>query len=192
MRRYVSALLIAAACCSARADSPPGWPEFSVMSENARFRASIALADDKSDAPKWERKYRIEVQATDRNAPQATGWSAPYRHDGYGGGILSNDGEYFVYVDFWYRHDSAAVKIYRRAAYCSFRGQQLGIEPQGLRQTVSHRVWLSGSPSFVDVAGRAVAVLIPTVQGERRIDLKSGAAAFHGTSCSSPPRGARS
>jgi hypothetical protein len=65
------------------------------------------------------------------------------------------------------------VQIYRHGEHCSFTGQQLGVDPQSLQQTASHRLWRNGVPSFVDVAGQAVAVLIPTVQGEKRIDLRN-------------------
>lgn len=171
MKRYLSALAIVVLSCSAWADQPPSWSEFSVKSENAQFEASVSVLGRKNKSQPWSNKFRIQVRAAQNNGPARMIWERPYDHDGYPGGILSNDGMYFVYVEFWYRHTRPAVRIYSKGASCSFTGAQLGLTEDSLRKTVSHRLWLNGEPEFVELQGRSVAVVVPTVQGQKRIEL---------------------
>ena len=101
MKRYLIALIIAGVNCSACADEPPSWSEFSVKSANSRFTASVSKSDDGN---KSHPGYRIQVQTAGDNGIPNTIWAGPYQYDGYAGGILSDHGKYFVYVDYWYRH----------------------------------------------------------------------------------------
>jgi hypothetical protein len=187
MRRYLSALVIVAVSGSAGADEPPSWSEFSIKSANSRFEAAITVLDHGNRSRPWENQYRIRVQSTGRNGSYRQIWEGPYDYDGYAGGLLSNDGAYFVYVDYWYRHMGPAVRIYRYGALCFFTGQQLGMKDEGLQKTVSHRLWLSGQPKFVELQGRSVAVLVPTVQGEKRVEL-AAEVTFNGIVCTNRKR----
>lgn len=182
MKPLITLLVAAGASLGASADTPPDWSEFTRQSDNGRFEASVQAHGGGASADR-DRSYRISVREAGAAKTQAPLWQAVYRYDGYSGGLLSNDGQYFAYVDFWYRHETAAVQIYHGGAYCFFTGEQLGMEPRSLAQTVSHQLWLDGSPRFAEAAGGApAALLIPTVQGERRIDL-TPEIAFRGAAC---------
>jgi hypothetical protein len=171
MKHYLLASAIAALSCCAWADQPPGWKEFSVKSENSKFEASVSVLGQRNKSKPWENRFRIQVRTTESNGLPRAIWERPYDYDGYDGGILSNDGAYFVYVDFWYRHTSSAVRIYSQGASCFLTGEQLGMKEDSLEKTVSHRLWLNGEPKFVELRGKLVAVLVPTVQGEKQINL---------------------
>jgi hypothetical protein len=182
MKHYLLALLFAGINVSALADQPPSWSGFSIQSANARFTASVAPLGAGKTSPPRERQFRIQVQKTDGNGLPVTIWEGPYHHDGYAGGLLSDDGEYFVYIDYWYRNTTAAVQIYHRGASCYFTGKQLKMNEAGLRETVSHRLWLDGNAQFDAPGVSAVAVLVPTVQGVKRIEL-GPIPSFNGTAC---------
>jgi hypothetical protein len=171
MKPYLFAFAIAGLSCSAWADQPPSWKEFSVKSENSKFEASVSVLGQGNKSKPWENRFRIQVRTTRSNGSPRVIWERPYEYDGYGGGILSNDGAYFVYVDYWYRHTGSAVRIYSHGASCSFTGEQLHVKEDSLEKTVSHRLWLNGEPKFVELRGKSVAVLVPTVQGKKHIKL---------------------
>lgn len=89
---------------------------------------------------------------------------------------------FFVYVDYWYRHSAAAVVIYSKAGSCYLTGEQLGLKERSLQKTASHRLWLNGESKFVELQGKTVALLVPTVQGEKTITL-APTVSFNGAAC---------
>jgi hypothetical protein len=182
MKHYLVALAIAGLSCSAWADEPPGWGEFSVKSENAKFKALVSVLGHKNKSQPWENRFRIQVRTAESNGPARAIWERPYDYDGYAGGILSNDGAYFMYVDFWYRDTTPAVRIYSQGTSCFLTGKQLGMKEDSLEKTVSHRLWLNGEPKFVELRGQSVAVIVPTVQGQKRIELATDVP-FDGLRC---------
>jgi hypothetical protein len=154
----------------ANADSPPPWFTFSVESPNARYVATVEISDKLGKTDPWDWRYKLKIARKGKAEDQKL-WEADYRYSGYPGSLLSNDGEYFAYVDFWYYHDHAVVRLYHRNQYWAISGQQLRIDPETLQNTVSHQLWRKGSSYFVEEGGKTVALVIGTVQGERRIEL---------------------
>jgi hypothetical protein len=61
---------------------------------------------------------------------------------------------------------------------------QLKLNPQQLKRSISHQFWLrlQGEPSFVELAGKSVALLVSTVQGAKRIELQPDISS-HGAAC---------
>lgn len=151
-------------------DQPPSWKEFAVKSANAKFEASVAKTGASADLQPHARQFRIRVRASGSKLSRPL-WEGPYHYDGYEGGELSNDGAYFAHVDFWYWHSHPALQIYSKGRSCSITGEQLGIDESRLQRTVSHRLWLNGEPAFVETDGKTVALRVPTVQGDKQIDL---------------------
>jgi hypothetical protein len=173
MKHYFFAFTMAGLSCSVWADQPPGWKDFSVKSENSKFEASVSALGHSNKSQPWKNRFHLQIRTSESNGPMRTIWERPYDYDGYAGGILSNDGAYFVYVDFWYRHTDAAIRIYNQRGSCVLTGKQLGMKEDSLEKTVSHRLWLNGEPKFVRLRGKSIAVLVPTVQGEKEITLSS-------------------
>ena len=134
MNRYFFACSLIVLSSNAWADQPPSWQPFSVKSENAKFVATVAPQDEEKPALPWESAYRIEVRSVEGDQPGPAVWSRRYAFSGYEGGLLSNDGAFFVYVDYWYRHSAAAVVIYSKAGSCYLTGEQLGLKERSLQK----------------------------------------------------------
>lgn len=183
MKRCILTFTLLFAGHSAQADQPPSWTEFSVKSENMKAKASIAIYNRKVDLRPWEQTYRIKVEKKSGNGRSLKIWEAPYFYRGYAEGVLSDDGEYFAYVDFWYQHEHPAIEIYHHGAYCYFTGQQLGLDSTRLQKTISHQLWLNSGPKFIETSGMPTAIVIPTVQGEKRIDLNAKKISYRGNAC---------
>ena len=115
----------------AGADEPPQWETFAVKSSNGLCSATIEISDKKAARDPWEWQYKLVVSkdltVTNGIATARILWGAIYRHNGYSGGQVSNDCDYFVFVDDWYQHDTALVEIYHRSDYRVVTGKQLGI-----------------------------------------------------------------
>ncbi len=165
--------LIVSTCVSA--DAPPQWETFAVKSSNGLCSAKIEISDKNADdtPSKWQYKLVVskELTGTDGVTTPKILWDSNYRHNGYSGGQVSNDCEYFVFVDYWYYHDTALVEIYHHSDYRIVTGKQLGINQAPLQKTVSHQLWLKSGFSFIYKNGEADEVAIDTVQGVKRIKL---------------------
>ncbi len=171
MRRRVSvAALILAALGppTAVADQPPAWAPFEACSANEQYCAYVEPTGSGSGPPS-ERKHVLRV--VERNGPAV--WSSPYFYDGYAGGFLSNDGAYFVTVNFWYEASDPVVSIYSQGRTRSLPGNAFSISETDLVRTVSHRVWLDREPEpvrFIDaermsistIDGRVHTIHLPT------------------------------
>lgn len=150
------------------ADEPPSWREFEVSSQNGRYTAKVT-------GQLFEVEYKITV--FEKEDPQKEIWSCVYEHDGYAGGILSNDGSTFVYVSTWYAHDYPVVWIYRNGRKVgTLEGEDFHVDPSKQVQTVSHQLWLNGPPAyrFITTASLPLALEIVTIDGKiHRIDVGS-------------------
>jgi hypothetical protein len=99
MRTQVGTLVVLLASASVLlADEPPSWAEFDVASSNKKFVGKVTVKDKNGKKFPYEWSYSLSVYAKDEAKPL---WSASYGYDGYPGGLLSDDGNTFAYVNFW-------------------------------------------------------------------------------------------
>jgi hypothetical protein len=140
---------------------------FKVASRNSEYVAEVRVSDKKGEIHPWLWSYELTVTRAGNATPI---WSAAYDFNGYSGGVLSNDGEYFAFVEYWYCDDCAAATFYHRGVTRHFTGHELGMVPESLQRTVSHRLWLK-SYYFEEANGMPKALVIETVQGNKRIEL---------------------
>src|ERR1700722_726834 len=98
-------------CSHAIADSPPDWMPFKVASQNSEYVAEVRVSDKKGETHPWLWSYELTVTRAGGATPL---WSAAYNFNGYPGGVLSNDGEYFAFAEYWYCEDCAAATFYHR------------------------------------------------------------------------------
>jgi len=161
LKRAVLVLLLLLAFSSlASADEPPSWVEFEVKSANGKFIAEIKARSGQENKDYHEREYELSVYEL-AGAGRRKLWSATYRYDGYPGGMLSDDGAAFVYVNFWYYRDRPAVSIYRAGqSVKAIRGSEFEIDPSAIQETVSHKLWLSDEPRRVEFSSSGARSLI--------------------------------
>lgn len=170
-------MAIALVCVSgvARADEPPSWSPFDVLSSNGRYLAAIRLRDEREPTEPTVGRYQLTVFDTQGRAPRPV-WSCAYAYDGYPGGFLSDDGATFVYVNTWYAEDAPVVSIYHQGRpAAAVPGRDFHILAARIRPTDSHRVWLdeSGPPSvrFVQLGTLAITTIDRKIH---LLDLASG------------------
>lgn len=120
------------------ADEPPSWEPYITVSENKEFYAIVYYADNDSLKQPWERKWNLNVFKKD----STLFWKRPYQPFGYKEGNLTNDGENFVIVTFWYYSKANVVNIYNKDLKDHFiTGNQFKINQKYLPETSSHRLW---------------------------------------------------
>ena len=105
------------------ADEPPSWEEFNVSSPNKKFVAKITVKDKNGKKNRYEWSYSLAVYKV--QGEQAPLWSCTYPYSGYPGGFLSDDGQFFADVNFWYYDALEIVKIYRGQTGPGLHGQRL-------------------------------------------------------------------
>ena len=142
-------------------DEPPSWKDFEVKSANGKFTAKVAAAPG-------TRNYRLSVYAAGDTGVM---WSCGYDYDGYPGGMLSDDGIAFVYVNPWYKDNAPVVTVYHNGRKtAALRGADFQVERSALKQTASHQLWLSGDGaacSFKRDSGGRLMVEIVTIDGKK-------------------------
>ena len=122
------------------ADSPPSWTPYKVESENGEFFSWVRFGDNDTTKSPWERKWALIVYTKDSTEL----WQQQIRPMGYPEGKLSNDGQYFSYVNYWYYSDSPVVEVYRKGKKpITIIGDKFDIPTQYLQQTSSHQLWLA-------------------------------------------------
>jgi hypothetical protein len=164
-----AATLIASLSLAAMADAPPAYLPFERASENAQFVAKVEVADRRGKTSAWEWKYSIKVFEVVTSAGPL--WEADYYFDGYEGGMLSNDGCCFVYVNFWFFDKGPLVYIYKKGSTKTYSAHDLQLSPADLKKTASHKLWLQEGSGFWPAQGKPQKFIVQTVQGERSIDL---------------------
>src|SRR5690606_1158928 len=86
----------------------------------------------------WERTWNINVFKKD----STLFWKRPYQPSGYEDGVITNDGNNFVIVAFWYFDQGNVIKIFNKDSNDYFiKGNEFKISPLYLEKTVSHRLW---------------------------------------------------
>lgn len=160
------------------ADEPPSWQEFEIKSTNGRYMAKVTSVDENKTLQPWECKYKLVVYET-REERNKELWSCVYDYDGYSGGLLSDDGSTFAYINFWYYDTSPVVSIYQNGSkVATIKGKDFNIPDSKLINTVSHRLWLTENDvqyQFKDNEGKPLVLEIITIDGKKHIiDVKTG------------------
>lgn len=125
------------------ADEPPCWCNFVIKSPNNKYYAQITLDKKESIQNSIKNKwiitvYKVKIKDTIKH------WETEYKYDGYVGGVLSNDGNVFAYVNFWYYNNQSVVSIYKKGKLAKqIKGYEFNIIENKMRKTVSHRLWLN-------------------------------------------------
>ena len=165
------------------ADEPPAWTEFEIKSKNNKYRAEVRLKDKKI-AEKLS-SFEMQMLPWEITIYEISGiskkkiWSCNYQHDGYDGGILSDDGLVYAYVSFWYYTDLPVVFIYQKDRDIKvFNGQDFAIEPSQLVRSSSHQLWLDQTTfpyNFTMVDDDSLSLEITTIDKRKHvIDVQSG------------------
>ena len=124
-------------------DSPPSFREFERYSENKQFVAVVEqLEEDSLKKPAFSR-WTMTVYKINSDS-RTLRWKSDYKHPGYSGGYLSNDGMYLVYLEYWFYEKEPLVTIYKEGKVinsASITGASFNIPENLLVQTVSHQIW---------------------------------------------------
>lgn len=120
------------------ADEPPSWSPYIKVSENKNYFCLVSFADKDFLKEPWERKWEIGVF----NKDSILIWKKPIQPTGYEEGSITNDGNAFVIVDFWYSDEGNIVRIhYRNSDDFFIKGKEFNVPNLFLEKTVSHRLW---------------------------------------------------
>jgi hypothetical protein len=122
-----------------KADEPPSWEPYRVVSENGEFFAWVTFNDSDTIRSPWERKWALSIFTKD----SVELWKQTVKATGYPEGILSDNGNYFSYIDYWYYSDLPVVEIYRKDKKpIRIKGESFDIPALFLQSTASHKLWL--------------------------------------------------
>ena len=139
MKRFLLFLLIIITNNFCYGDSPPSWEPYKIASRNKDFFCWIDFNDNDTSNYRWNRKWLLKVYDKD----SILIWQKEYQPSGYSNGILSNDGEKFVYIEYWYYHDEIAVEITsKNNPDIYIKTSDFHISENSLVETVSHKIWL--------------------------------------------------
>ncbi|MBW2259352.1 MAG: hypothetical protein JRF18_02700 [Deltaproteobacteria bacterium] len=157
------------------ADEPPAWSEFEVWSSNGVCFATVTVRGRNDKLSQCDWKYQLTVYKRGKRDTEL--WSCEYLYDGYAGGLLSDDGTTFVYVNFWYYEKHPVVTIYQNGMLKKqITGQEFKVKRSKLQRTVSHDVWWDPSRDhrFIRTEGIPLGLEINTIDSQKIvIDLLS-------------------
>ncbi|WP_157953846.1 hypothetical protein [Microbulbifer sp. A4B17] len=158
------------------ADQPPDWQDYIVTSENRKWTALISRDHITQDP--WTDNWMLSVyEGFKYPFPRpdfVPVWSRAYDHHGYSEGILSDDGEIFVYVEFWYRENYPVVKISKKDCAISKNGSFFNIG-EHLEKSISHQLWLNrgGKIEFLSINSKPY-IKVQTLAGDRYVSTTCG------------------
>lgn len=70
-------------------------------------------------------------------------WERSVKSSGYEIGIITDDGENFVIIEFWYYEDGNVVTVYNKDSNDFFiKGSEFKIQKKYLEHTISHKLWI--------------------------------------------------
>jgi hypothetical protein len=144
MQRVLFILVSLLFYSSTYADSPPCWCKFEEESANKKYVAVVDRPQKDSLIEPWKSVWTLTVyERTAKGNRQL--WKIKYQYTGYPGGMISDDGKTFIYVEFWYYANSSLVDIYRQGDKVNtsrLKGVNFKIPKDKLVETVSHQLWL--------------------------------------------------
>ncbi|MEJ8757886.1 hypothetical protein WG947_12805 [Pontibacter sp. H259] len=153
------------------ADSPPSWTPYKVESENGEFFSWVRFGDNDTAKSPWERKWSLIVYTKDSTEL----WQQKIKAMGYPEGILSNDGMYFSYVNYWYYSNSPVVQVYSRLKKpIAIKGDKFDIPTQFLQQTSSHQLWLADKGYYYANGAENQLIINTSDSNTWLLDLETG------------------
>ncbi|MBN1273952.1 MAG: hypothetical protein JXB26_16935 [Candidatus Aminicenantes bacterium] len=171
-------LLMALIFVNAAAAEPPSWSEFEVKSGNGSHIAEVKAKEKIEGKDPSELEYIITVSKLEGETKTEL-WTCDYTYNGKPGGLLSNDGMTFVYVEFFYHPDTPVVTIYHNGEKTgSLCGNDFEIDEALLKGMAPNILWLfEESPRyrFVRSGALPVALEVKTIDGMTHlINVKTG------------------
>ena len=136
MKKYLFLIVLFHNFCYA--DEPPSWEPYKVVSENREYFCWVDFNDNDTSKYEWERKWILKVY----NKDSTLFWERDYQPSGYSGGILSNDGRKFIYIEYWYSPNYAIEITKQDGNDIRIAGKDFNIKEHYLQETESHRLWL--------------------------------------------------
>jgi len=174
--KFTTLIFLLIVSLPAYSDQPPDWQPYTIYSKNREWTAHISR-EYEAENP-WDDKWSIAVYRGIHypfpRPDKKPVWSKEYENNGYSEGLLSDDGKAFVYVEYWYRANYPAVKVYTADCAIMKNGSFFNVG-RNMKKTVSHELWLKdGSETkFVTIDGRQY-VEIETVAGVRHVPVYCG------------------
>ena len=162
------------------ADSPPCWCPFEEESANKKFIAIVSSTDRDSLVDPWNSTWTITVYQKSGKEKRLL-WQMKYDYTGYPGGLLSDDGQTFTYIEYWYYANSPQIDVYRKGKKVNtlaLVGKNFRIAEEKLVQTVSHQLWLKEEGrAYMYYRGKDNRLLLKvyTIDGKTHfVDLHNG------------------
>ncbi|HMV41415.1 MAG TPA: hypothetical protein PK079_02850 [Leptospiraceae bacterium] len=152
------------------ADEPPSWSGFTRISANKLFTAKVS---QKPKAKNYQSDWILTVSRKGKVL-----WSCPFEYRfGYPGGILTDDGNYFITVEVWYYKDLPLVDIYkdgRKINTNHLTGESFSSDSKFLHSTTSHFLWFNQSDYYRINLKENTITLITLDKKEHKIKLNTG------------------
>jgi hypothetical protein len=126
------------------ADSPPCWCAFETESSNKQYVAVVTRPLKDSLVEPWNSEWTLSIFQKEGDSRMLL-WETKYAYTGYPDGALSDDGNTFIYVEYWFYPDAPLLQIYNRGKRINtkaLKGTDFKISKSKLVETVSHFVWL--------------------------------------------------
>ena len=171
MKRLVALIILLISSSTVYGDGPPCWCDFTVFSANKLFKADIEHAKADSLKEPWEREWSIRVY---KNAPDTLLlWQSDFFSYGYSEGKLSNDGQLFVYVNYWLRMETDnQLVIHSQKGIKRLSGKDLELDSAEYPQTASHQIWMDKYYLFPDHSTDTTKLIIETLDAKKiELDL---------------------
>jgi hypothetical protein len=129
-----------------KGDSPPCWCAFESVSQNNKYVARVDILPEDSLKEKRHARWQISVYA--QGVTPKLLWNAQYSYDGYRGGILTDDGQYFISISTWYYLDFPEISLFTiyksgiEINTSTLTVKTFRIPKRKLIKTISHYTWI--------------------------------------------------
>ena len=126
---------------AAYADSPPSWMPVESKSENGAYIAKVSSREESSQKTQETKAYILKIYSAKDTSKSI--WEIPYAYQGCAGGVLSNDGQVFVYPEFWFSEQWPLINIYSaKGLMRAISASEVIFDHAKIEQTASHQLWL--------------------------------------------------
>lgn len=147
-------------------DEPPSFVGYEEYSPNKKYVAKIKKEGE---------EFFLTVYKKEGDKFKKI-WKCEYLHHGYFGGILTDDGQYFVYISaYFYMDDFPLISIYKNGSLVKkIYGNELEVYLSDIKKSESHYVWVENQRYIVKKINNNYTIRINLVGGKDMIiDLDS-------------------